>query len=1209
MATHVLPDERSSTSPDRRRLERRGPRSRLARYLKPIASLKLTVALFSLALLLILAGTLAQRYTDAFGALHHYFRVWLAWIELKIFVPQSWGWSGGFYFPGGWMIGGLLGVNLIAAHAVRFKAQARGARLFAGLAVIAAGIALTWCVIVGVSPIDVSRLWTGMKCILALLLLASIYGLFKLDSSRRFEFGLLCAAVIAAAGLLAWLLFHKEFIPATSSMHILWELLEGTAAALVLLGGCTLAFKKRAAVVLIHAGIGLIMFNELYVGMTAVEGRMRIREGYASNYVEDYDATEIAVLDSSDPREDEVTVVPESVFLTDKTLRDARLPFDIRVMKFMRNSVLDGADPARSNPATAGYGLKSTVREVAAVTGMDSEEINMPAAYIQLTDKQDAHPLGAYLVGAQLSEAAPLQPVEVDGKTYGLGLRFKRTYKPYSVQLLKVQQENYAATNTPQSFSSDIHLIDPSNHTDRHAHISMNDPMRTGDETFYQSGVGGFDPSVNAPKSTTLSIVLNPRWMIPYVGCMIVVVGLLTHFLSMLVRFLRRFSAQATTGGESSATGHYRPLYETATLAAFTGPSNRSASASTLRTVSEFFPWLVVAVLVGWVASKAIPPRPAADAMNLYEFGKLPVMFEGRVKPFDTLAHALNTISETQEYVDDDGNRKPAAWWLLDLMSDRKNAAKRKIFRIENPAVQDMLGLKSRAGFRYALDEFEDRRAEMVKQVKLIGKVDKDSRTIDQKKTLELNKRWAMLLMLIDAFNPPEVPKIEHPDDPEVVKRVQDMLSEFDASMEAAEAPLAVPIQSSEGKWETYSVALLRTQLDGQGLDRQGLAPAVALKKVLDAYRQKDPERFNEEVLAYQALLAGSPPKSLDMHAVGFEVFFNYFAPFKCAAVLYLVAFLLACVALLTWSFGWSAPFSRASFWLIVATLALHTFALVGRIYISGRPPVTSLYSSAIFIGWAVVAIGIVLEIMFGLGIGNLIAGFGGYATLLIAYFLAASGGDTATGDTFAVLRAVLDTQFWLATHVTCVTLGYATTFVAGALGVLYILLGLTTPLLSLPLYQQRSSSKPYTVGKALSGAIYGVVCFALFFSFFGTVLGGLWADNSWGRFWGWDPKENGALIIVIWNALVLHALWDGIVKDRGLALLAVAGNITTTWSWFGVNALGAGLHSYGFTDGVTLAIAVVVAIQFTIIGIGLLPTRNWRSFRSPEPPVAEMIG
>jgi len=91
---------------------------------------------------------------------------------------------------------------------------------------------------------------------------------------------------------------------------------------------------------------------------------------------------------------------------------------------------------------------------------------------------------------------------------------------------------------------------------------------------------------------------------------------------------------------------------------------------------------------------------------------------------------------------------------------------------------------------------------------------------------------------------------------------------------------------------------------------------------------------------------------------------------------------------------------------------------------------------------------------------------------------------------------------------------------------------------------------------------IYGSICFAAFFSLVGTVLGGLWADDSWGRFWGWDPKENGALVIVLWTALVLHARAARLVRQRGMAVLAVGGNIVTSWSWFGVNQLGVGLHA-----------------------------------------------
>ncbi|MEM8732711.1 MAG: cytochrome c biogenesis protein CcsA, partial [Planctomycetota bacterium] len=121
----------------------------------------------------------------------------------------------------------------------------------------------------------------------------------------------------------------------------------------------------------------------------------------------------------------------------------------------------------------------------------------------------------------------------------------------------------------------------------------------------------------------------------------------------------------------------------------------------------------------------------------------------------------------------------------------------------------------------------------------------------------------------------------------------------------------------------------------------------------------------------------------------------------------------------------------------------------------------------------------------------------------------------------------------------------------------------------------------------------YGAVCFAIFFSFIGTVLGGLWADDSWGRFWGWDPKENGAMMIVLWNAILLHARWDKQVTERGFAALAVLGNVVTTWSWFGTNQLGIGLHSYGFTSGALYGLLGFIGVNLVFVAVALLVTKS----------------
>ena len=208
-----------------------------------------------------------------------------------------------------------------------------------------------------------------------------------------------------------------------------------------------------------------------------------------------------------------------------------------------------------------------------------------------------------------------------------------------------------------------------------------------------------------------------------------------------------------------------------------------------------------------------------------------------------------------------------------------------------------------------------------------------------------------------------------------------------------------------------------------------------------------------------------------------------------------------------------------------------------------------------------------------------------GAMTMFVAHHL---GSD---GDTLALLQPVLDTNFWLATHVTCMTLGYTATFVAGFLGVAYILCGVLTPYLN------------KSVHTVLGQMLYGLLCFATLLSFTGTVLGGIWADQSWGRFWGWDPKENGALQIVIWNALILHARWGGMVKQRGMAVLAVIGNMVTGWSWLGTNQLGVGLHAYGFNNTLALSLTIFWIFHLSVIGIGLLPKWMWQSLR-PQSPV-----
>jgi len=226
-----------------------------------------------------------------------------------------------------------------------------------------------------------------------------------------------------------------------------------------------------------------------------------------------------------------------------------------------------------------------------------------------------------------------------------------------------------------------------------------------------------------------------------------------------------------------------------------------------------------------------------------------------------------------------------------------------------------------------------------------------------------------------------------------------------------------------------------------------------------------------------------------------------------------------------------------------------------------------------------------ILERIFRDGIGAACAGAIGFVTLIIAHHLAGSG------DTLEMLQAVLDTNIWLATHVVAITTGYSAMFLAGMLAIIYVVRGVFT-----------TSLKKQTAD-SLARMTYGVVCFATLFSFVGTVLGGIWADQSWGRFWGWDPKENGAVLIVLWCAIILHARWGGYIRQRGLMIMALFGNIVTSFSWFGVNMLGVGLHSYGFMQKAFPWLVGFMISQLALMAVAAMPLDRWRSFQTARVP------
>lgn len=598
--------------------------------------------------------------------------------------------------------------------------------------------------------------------------------------------------------------------------------------------------------------------------------------------------------------------------------------------------------------------------------------------------------------------------------------------------------------------------------------------------------------------------------------------------------------------------------------------------------------WVGAGLAIVYFALFAFWPRgDAADDWHYRDFGRLPVIENGRCKPLDTVARVdLMIITSRQQYYDPEtGVTYPATKWFLDsatvpypgnqvfqrLFAESDGAAWHyKVFRIENDKVLDLLGLKMRDRLRYSLAEFASKVPDLMSEADALGGDDeheaKDPKhyTLRDAKIMELAQHVKLYLGISSHTTPLVVP---NPDGSDQWKSVGQAVHEMQRGA-AAEKDLQIYLK----------LLALYSPAPNANL------PAAEQKRDL-AQRQRE---FNTTLSAHLADLQRRYPDK--MRKVDAELFFNEFAPFYLCLALYVGIALLAAGSWLALETRWSAPMRKAAFAATAVAFAVHTFALLMRMWLQDRPPVTNLYSSAIFIGWGCVLISMIVEWIYKNGIAIVVGAVLGFLTLIIAHLL------SLDGDTMTMMQAVLDTNFWLATHVTCITLGYTTVFVAGFMGVAYILLGVFTPLL-------RGEN-----GANLTRMTYGVLCAGMFLSFVGTVLGGLWADYSWGRFWGWDPKENGALLIVIWVALILHARWGGMVKQRGLAVLAVLGIVVTGWSWFGTNFLGVGLHSYGFKDG---AMAMLVLVDFLFLGIaglGMLPMEHWQSFRPPSkmpPPLA----
>jgi hypothetical protein len=431
----------------------------LRRLLMPIASLKITVTLFAMSMVLVFVGTVAQMDESNWVVVNKYFRSFYAWIPFQLFVRLGqvfFGVSkdasvpGGIPFPGGWTLGAALLVNLLAAHTVRFKT--------------------TW---------------------------------------------------------------------------------------------------RRSGVLILHAGIIALILGELITGVCSIESRMTLAEGESVNYLDNARTglgaplVELALTDVSDPTADTVAVVPGSVLKAGGVIRDAGLPVDVEVLEYFANSALVKArGPAKREVRVSTAGLRFTVVPRSEAAGTDVEQMeDAITARVRLRRTGADDEVGTFLVSLwfdmNFTHRVPVyrfppQTFKLDGRTYTVELRNRREYLPYSLRLLEFRHDRFVGTDTPRNFSSLVRVDDPDRHESREVLIYMNHPLRRfahggplitwlfNGETFYQSS---YLPPEAGVSGTVLQVVHNPGWFMPYASCLLVSVGMMTHFGIHLFGFLRRRAA------------------------------------------------------------------------------------------------------------------------------------------------------------------------------------------------------------------------------------------------------------------------------------------------------------------------------------------------------------------------------------------------------------------------------------------------------------------------------------------------------------------------------------------------------------------------------------------------------------------------------------------------------------------------------------------
>jgi cytochrome c-type biogenesis protein CcsB len=356
---------------------------------------------------------------------------------------------------------------------------------------------------------------------------------------------------------------------------------------------------------------------------------------------------------------------------------------------------------------------------------------------------------------------------------------------------------------------------------------------------------------------------------------------------------------------------------------------------------------------------------------------------------------------------------------------------------------------------------------------------------------------------------------------------------------------------------------------------------AQLFKDLLDQYSAKDAKSFLATSSALKGTLREDGKKVTNYPSegrMGLEVTFNRIHPFQKAWILFLGAFLLT---LLSFGLNRRLPY-RIALGFAAFGVGISIYGFVCRCLIAGRPPVTNMYESVIWVSFGAMIFALIFEAVYRSRYFLLSGAVGATLGLILADNL-----PNSLSSNINPLVPVLRSNYWLTIHVLTITLSYAAFLLAT--GVAQVAVGF---------YAFKPEAKEKI--KSLNLFLYRVVQVGVVLLAAGTILGGVWANYSWGRFWGWDPKEVWALIALLGYLAILHGRYAGWLRDFGMAVWCVLAYLLILMAWYGVNfVLGVGLHSYGFSSGGFTGVMTFVGIQLAWVLFATLRYKKLFSSRA----------